>query len=146
MAQRFTKGHVSANKGVPMPDEIRRKIAHTFFKKGRTPHNTRPLHSEGMRSDGYIWVKIAEPHKWVQKQRAVWMEHYGPIPPGFNVQFKNHDHTDCRIENLYLISRAEQMRDENSLIARYPKPLADVIRLKGVVNRQIHKHTKTNGE
>ena len=45
-----------------------------------------------------------------------------------------------------MISKAEQMRNENSLIAKYPKELQDVIRLKGVVNRQIHKYQKNQNE
>ena len=145
VAKRFQKGHPSHNKGKKMSPEIYAKVSRTFFPKGHSPHNHRPVGSEGLRSDGYIWVKISEPNKWVQKQRAVWMQHNGKIPEGYNVQFKNHNPQDCRIENLYLISRADQMKNENSLIASYPKPLADIIRLKGVVNRQIHKQER-NGK
>ena len=47
----------------------------------------------------------------------------GPIPEGSNVQFRNENRQDIRIENLYLISRAEQMKGENSLCARYPEGL-----------------------
>lgn len=36
---RFEKGHMPANKGVKMPDEIREKIKHTFFPKGHKPKN-----------------------------------------------------------------------------------------------------------
>lgn len=145
VAQRFARGHIPANKGKKMPPETYAKVSATFFPKGQMPHNHRPVGSEGLRSDGYIWIKIAEPNKWVQKQRFIWMQHHGAIPKGYNVQFKNHDPQDLRIENLYLISRADQMRNENSLMASYPKPLADIIRLKGVVNRIIHKQER-NGE
>lgn len=142
---RFQAGHIPDNKGKKVSPETYSKCAPTMFKKGNVPHNHRPLGSEGLRKDGYIWVKIAEPNRWVQKQRAVWMQHYGEIPKGYNVQFRNKDRRDFRIENLYIITRAEQMRNENSLIASYPKPLADIIRLKGVVNRQIHKRER-NGK
>lgn len=116
-----------------------------MFKKGNVPHNHREVGSERINVDGYIEVKVAEPGKWMVKHRIIWEQHNGPIPPGYNVQFKNHNPLDCRIDNLYLISKSEQMRTENSLIARYPKELQDVIRLKGAVNRQIHLRERKDG-
>lgn len=142
VATRFKKGHTPPNKGKKVSSDTYAKCAPTMFKKGNSPHNHKPVGTEILRGDGYIWVKVAEPAKWKQKQRVVWEREFGEIPPGHNVQMKNHDPLDCRIENLYLISRADQMRNENSLIASYPKPLADIIRFKGVVNRQIHKQER----
>lgn len=145
VATRFKAGHIPANKGVKMPPEVYAKVKPTMFRKGHMPINHRPVGTECVRGDGYTWVKVAEPNRWRQKQRIIWEKHYGPIPKGYNVQFRNKDRKDFRLENLYIISRAEQMRNENSLIASYPKPLADIIRLKGVVNRQIHK-AERNGK
>lgn len=145
-AHRFKKGQVPPNKGKRMPEEIYKKVEKTMFRKGNVPATHRPVGTETLRSDGYIWVKVEEPNKWRLKQRLLWEQHNGPIPPGYNVQFKDHNPKNCRIENLYIISRSEQMRNENSLIASYPKPLADLIRLKGAVNRQIHKQQKNGKE
>ena len=89
-------------------------------------------------------TKVAEPNVWRLKHRIIWEQHNGVIPAGYNVQFKNRNTQDCRIENLYIISKSEQMRTENSLVARYPKEVQEVIRLKGVVNRVIHKREKDN--
>lgn len=145
IAARFKPGHVSHNKGKKLPKEVYDKIKDTMFKPGHTPVNHREVGSERINVDGYIEIKVAEPNKWRCKHRVIWEQHNGEIPKGFNVQFKNHNPLDCRIENLYLISKAEQMRTENSYIARYPKDLQDVIRLKGAINRQIRKREK-NGE
>lgn len=145
IAARFPKGHIPANKGKKISAETYAKCQPTMFKKGNRPHNHRPVGSERVNADGYLEVKVAEPGKWRCKHRIIWEQHNGEIPKGFNVQFKNHNPLDCRIENLYLISKAEQMRTENSYIARYPKELQDVIRLKGAINRQIRKREK-NGE
>lgn len=145
IAARFKKGHVSHNKGQKVSPDVYAKMQPTMFKKGHTPVNHREVGSERINVDGYIEVKVAEPNKWRPKHRVIWEQHHGSIPRGFNVQFKNHNPLDCRIENLYLISKAEQMRTENSYIARYPKDLQDVIRLKGAINRQIRKREK-NGE
>ena len=144
VAHRFKKGYVPPNKGKKMSPEVYEKVKETMFKKGHPPVNHREVGSERINVDGYIEIKVAEPNKWRQKQRVVWESHNGKIPPGMNIQFKNHNTQDCRIENLYMISKAEQMRTENSLMARYPKEMQEVIRLKGVVNRIIHKREKDN--
>lgn len=146
IATRFYKGQIPPNKGKKVSPEVYEKMSHTMFKKGHISENKREVGAERVNVYGYIEIKVAEPNVWRLKHRIVWEQHNGVIPAGHNVQFKNHNTQDCRIENLYLISKAEQMRNENSLIAKYPKELQDVIRLKGVVNRQIHKHQKNQNE
>ena len=145
IAARFPKGHIPGNKGKKMSPEVYSKVAKTMFKKGRTPHNHREVGSERINKDGYIEIKVAEPNRWKPKHRIVWEQAHGAIPKGYNVQFKNHNTLDCRIENLYLISKADQMAKENSFYAKYPKELQDVIRLKGAINRQIHKLERKDG-
>lgn len=145
VAARFTKGHVSHNKGKKMSPEVYSKVARTMFKKGQTPVNHRDVGSERVNVDGYIEIKVAEPNRWRLKHRVIWEQVNGAIPRGHNVQFKNHNPLDCRIENLYLISREDQMAKENSFYAKYPKDLQEIIHLKGVVNRAIHK-AERNGK
>ena len=146
VAHRFKKGSIHPNKGKKMSPEIYEKVKETMFKKGNSPVNHREVGSERINVDGYIEIKVAEPNRWRLKHRLIWEQHNGIIPEGCNVQFKNHNTLDCRIENLYLISKSEQMRNENSLMARYPKELRDVIRLKGVVKRQLRKQEKMQNE
>ena len=146
IATRFHKGHTPQNKGKKVSPEVYEKMSPTMFKKGHINENKREVGAERVNVDGYIGTKVAEPNVWKLKHRIVWEQHNGVIPAGYNVQFKNHNPQDFRIENLYLISKAEQLRNENSLIARYPKELQDVIRLKGALNRQIHKYQKNQNE
>lgn len=145
VAARFTKGHHPSNKGKKMPPEVYSKVARTMFKKGQTPVNHRDVGSERVNVDGYIEIKVAEPNRWRLKHRVIWEQVNGEIPRGHNVQFKNHNPLDCRIENLYLISREDQMAKENSFYAKYPQDLQEIIHLKGVVNRAIHK-AERNGK
>ena len=145
IASRFPKGHTPGNKGKRVSPETYAKCQPTMFKNGHTPVNHREVGSERINVDGYIEIKVAEPNRWRLKHRVIWEQVNGAIPKGFNVQFKNHNRQDCRIENLYLISKAEQMAKENSFWTKYPKEIQEIIHLKGVVNRAIHKVEK-NGK
>lgn len=145
IASRFQKGSVPPNKGKKVSPEVYSKIQPTMFKKGSTPINHRDVGAERVNVYGYIEIKVAEPNRWRLKHRVMWEQVNGAIPNGYNVQFKNHNPLDCRIENLYLISKAEQLAKENSFYAKYPKKIQEIIRLKGVVNRAIHKAEK-NGK
>ena len=144
IAHRFRKGHKPANKGKRMSPETYSRVAPTMFRKGNVPANHRPVGSERVNVDGYVEIKMAEPNKWRQKHRVVWEQEYGPIPKGSNIQFRNGNRQDIRIENLYLISRQDQLKNENSLMARYPEELRKVIRLKGTLKRQITLYNKKN--
>ena len=139
IAHRFRKGLIPANKGKKLSPEVYAKAAPTMFKKGQRPHNYKDVGTEIINADGYVQVKVADPNVWKLKHRLIWEQAHGEIPKGYNVQFKNHNPLDCRIENLYLISREDQMAKENSFYAKYPKDLQEIIHLKGVVNRAIHK-------
>lgn len=145
IATRFQKGSVPLNKGKKVSPEVYSKIQPTMFKKGSTPVNHRDVGAERVNVYGYIEIKVSEPNTWRLKHRVMWEQVNGTIPMGYNVQFKNHNPLDCRIENLYLISKADQLAKENSFYAKYPKKIQEIIRLKGVVNRAIHKAEK-NGK
>ena len=66
------------------------------------------------------------------------------LPICYNIQFKDGNRQNVSIENLYMISRSEQLKKENSLYARYPEDVQYLIKLKGALNRQINKATKKN--
>ncbi len=72
----------------------------------------------------------------------VWREHKGPIPPKHIVIFKDGDRTHCEIDNLQLISMADNAR-RNSIWAKLPRELAEAIQLAGVLKRKIR--SKQNG-
>ena len=144
----FPKGHQPMNKGRKqteyMSEEQLAKTKATRFKKGHIPKNHKPVGYERITRDGYIEVKTAEPNVFELKHRLVWIEHNGEIPPGYNIQFKDGNRQNVSIENLYMISRSEQLKKENSLYARYPEDVQYLIKLKGALNRQINKATKKN--
>jgi hypothetical protein len=56
-------------------------------------------------SDGYILYFLTD-FGQEYEQRLVAERAFGPIPPGHVVRRRNHDRSDNRAENLYLISRS----------------------------------------
>ena len=144
----FHKGHQPMNKGRKqteyMSDAQIEKTKATRFRKGHIPKNHKPVGYERITRDGYIEVKTAEPNVFEPKHRLVWVEYNGEIPSGYNIQFKDGNRQNASIENLYMISRSEQLKNENSMYARYPEDVQYLIKLKGALNRQINKATKKN--
>jgi hypothetical protein len=99
-------GDTPANKGKQMDRKVYQRVKHTFFKKGHLPYNTKEVGAEAIRSDGYIWVKVAH-KKWVQKHRLIYEQNYGMIPDGMIVVFKDGNPMNFKIENLEPITKAE---------------------------------------
>lgn len=139
----FPKGHRPMNKGRKqteyMSAEQIEKTKATRFRKGQVPKSHKPVGYLRITRDGYIEVKTREPNVFELKHRLVWSEYKGEIPPGYNIQFLDGNRQNVSIENLYMISRSEQLRTENSLHARYPEEIRHLIQLKGALNRQINK-------
>lgn len=114
LSGRFQKGHEAENKGKTwaefMPEEAQQRIRKNLFKKGIVPHNTDPVGTVVMTTDGYLKRKIREPNIWEFVHRAEYIRHHGPIPDGMVVIFKDGNHENCDISNLALISKAENVQ------------------------------------
>ena len=82
-----------------------------FYKKNHKLksglNNHRPVGTVVMTTDGYLKRKIREPNVWEFVHRAEYEKHYGPIPEGMVVIFKDGNRGNCDIRNLKLISAAE---------------------------------------
>ena len=144
------KGAVAKNKGKKQieymsPEAIERTKA-SRFKKGNVPHNARAVGFERIDKDGYVMVKATGRRKMELKHRLVWEEHRGAIPDGHCIQFLDGNRQNCDIENLYIISRVDQMKHENSLHARYPEDIRRLVQLKGALKRQINKTQKNESD
>jgi hypothetical protein len=141
---RFKKGHKPFNKGKKrseyMDKEVIEKVKKTQFKKGHEPKNTKYDGALSVRKSHdthpYVYVRVSKA-RWRLLHRVLWEKHYGPIPKGHNIVFKNRDQFDIRIENLEMVSDKELML-KNS-VQRYPEELRRLIQAKGALNRQINK-------
>lgn len=102
---RFRKGRTPCNKG--KKGICAEGCEKTWFKKGHTPANHKPVGSERVDVDGYTLVKVAEPRKWRLKHQLVWEEHNGPVPKGYAVIFGDSDKRNFDISNLILVSKKQ---------------------------------------
>ncbi len=113
----------------------------TRFKKGQKPHTWLPVGSTRVSADGYLQRKISDtgypPRDWKGIHILLWEEHFGPIPTGHCVCFKDNNKQNVVIDNLELITRAERMR-RNS-IHRYPPELKSAIRVISKLKRTIQE-------
>ncbi len=106
----FKKGHVpfhTGTKGLVKPNS-------GSFKKGQQPHNHQPVGAERINSEGYHYIKVAEPTVWRCKHHILWEQHNGIIPKNHIVRFIDGNRDNITIENLMLISQTM-----NSILNNY---------------------------
>lgn len=113
---RLKKGAPSWNKGIPNSTGI----SSTRFKKGHNLSERVPVGYESM-IDGYVMIKHKENEPMRLKHHVIWESVNGPIPDNRIVAFKDKDRTNCDIDNLVLMSRAECIRLSQSFI-KYSTP------------------------
>lgn len=110
---RFKKGCTSFNKGKRihefMSEESIEKCRRNWYKKGHRPYNKLDIGTEVQYSSGYVYIKV-DNGRLVPKHRYVWEQAHGPIPDGHIVVFRDGDRTNCDLDNLYLTTRTETIR------------------------------------
>lgn len=134
-ATRFPKGHIPANKGKKMSEETKTKMTHTFFQKGHIPHNALPDWAEVVDKEGYIMIKLPGTRKVTFKHWWIWEQANGKPSKGYNIQFRDGNRKNCALENLYLISRKEQIHQNT--IMRYPVEVRVAIHRINKINKLI---------
>lgn len=158
---RFVKGQTPANKGLRRPGYSagRGRMQETQFKKGVrsgiAAKNWKPIGTIVTDDEGYLRIKVREyvygkEHSgmgntkvWPMYNRYLWEKHKGPIPPKHLVKFIDGNRANCVIENLELISKADNAR-RNAMWNRYPPELSSAIMLNGALKRKIR--SKANGK
>jgi len=140
---RFRPGMASWNKG-KKGWQAGGRSAETRFKPGNRPHTWVPIGTEQIR-DGYLWRKVTDGHgrhDWRQVHVMLWEQNNGPVPAGFILVFRDRNKQNIQLDNLELITRAENCR-RNS-IHRYPPELKQAIRGLKKLKRTIEE--KSNEE
>lgn len=152
-AGRFERGHATWNKGAKGSTGSHPNSRRTQFKRGQmhgaAQHNYVPVGTRKVR-DGLLCVKLHDggryqAARWMPVHRLVWEAANGPVPAGHIAVFKSGKHTtdEARItaDVVEVITRAENMR-RNSYHNNYPKEVAQLIQLKGALNRKINNRSK----
>lgn len=126
----FRKGHAPFNKGRPlhmwMSEEAQQRSAKGRFKPGekrKTNPTYRPIGYEKVYPDGYVWI-VTERGR-MPKHRYVWEQAHGPIPKGYCVKFRDGNRMNCTLENLYLVSRADHVREQRASLS--PERKAEIM-------------------
>ena len=117
------------------------------FKKGNIPQNHKPLGTERLDRDGYVEIKISDPNKWQLKHRYLWEKENGKVPKGMVLIFKDNNKLNVCLDNLILISRAENMkinsRGDSAFTGQAKETAVNLIRLENVIK---NKRRKERGE
>lgn len=125
----FKKGHKPMNKGKKwkdyMSEEGQLKSLKTAFKKGNIPHNHRVVGSERITKNGYIEIKIAEPNRWQLKHRYIYEKENGKIPKGYNLIFLDGNRQNIELNNLKLVSKAEDLIMNNNKLFNKNKEITN---------------------
>lgn len=122
------KGYIGANK--------------TSFKKGNRPPNTKPIGTERVEKDGYVFVKVDDKFtnsrndNWMPKQQVIYEQyHKTKVPKGSIVIFADNDITNFDIDNLVMVTRSEllylnqnHMRYDNAELTKSSVMVAKLIR------------------
>ena len=119
----FSQGHTPWNKGMKGLDIGGKE---TQFKKGHVPHNHKSVASERIDEDGYTYIKIDEPRKWVLKHRHIYEQHHGKLEPHMVVTFRDRNISNFEIENLEAITKVENM--QRNTITKYPQPIQSAVK------------------
>lgn len=126
----YKKGNVPACKGKKWDEfkskESQERSKSSWFKKGCITFNAHKIGTEmtkynDNRKHNYIYVKVANGKRkqnWKLKHHLIWEQYNGPIPEGHNVIFADGNNRNFNIDNLMLVSYAEEL-DLNMLHLRF---------------------------
>ncbi len=147
---RFKKGQPAINKGKKQPDymtpEAIERTKKTRFQKGSDNGKQLPIGTITILNgkNGKVKVIILGNGKRAYLNRHTWAQANGEIPKGMIIVHKDKDPMNCDLENLEMISKAENMR-RNSMI-NMPPELKEtaymLITLKSTITRQTKKRKR----
>lgn len=154
---RFEKGHIPMNKGKKWDEyltkEQQERARKTTFKKGNKPANAVEIGEEHMRysgskpdDEGYVCVKVCDGKgnkNWIPKQRVIYEQHHGPIPTDHKVIFADGDRFNFDIDNLILVSNAEEFIMNQKGLRHNDK---DLTKTGSLIAKVINKTQKVKNE
>lgn len=111
-----------------------------------------PIWSERI-SDNRIFIKISDKkgsrnnkvyhENWVPKSRYIWEQHYGKIPKGHYICFKDGNSLNCELSNLFLASQSELSALSKNKVygyGEYTDAYLDMIRLEKELLKDVKEY------
>ena len=149
MESRMKKGNISYNKGMKQHEFLSaasiEKIKETQFKAGGLPHNTKKDFEISLRVDNrgisYKFIRVSKAN-WMPLHRYLYEQKNGKIASGMRLIFIDKNPMNCHLDNLELLTNIEMMV-RNSYHNAYPKEVAELIQLRGALNRKINNKLKS---
>jgi hypothetical protein len=133
----YQKGNVPMNKGQKMSKDVFDKVKPTMFKKGNRPPNWKEPGTIEIRKDTndyyYQYIKISDSN-WEFLHRHIWEQTNGEIMKGHIIVFRDKNTMNCKIENLEMITRGENLK--RNWLHNYPDEIKTLIKTK---NKLINK-------
>lgn len=150
---RFKKGQLPINKGKKQTDymtpEAIERTQKTRFQKGSDNGKQLPIGTITILNgkNGKVKIIILGNGIRAHLNRYTWSQANGEIPKGMIIVHKDKDPMNCDLENLEMISKAENMR-RNSVL-NLPPEIKEATYDIGKLTRKINfltKKSKRNGE
>jgi hypothetical protein len=151
---RFQPGHATWNKGTHYVAGGR--SAETRFPKGALSGRARqllqPVGAYRINADGCLDRKVRADgppqRRWQPVHRLVWIEAHGLVPADHVVCFLPGRRTtvleEITLDAIELVHRRDLMK-RNS-VHRLPKPLAQLVQLRGALNRKINARLRARDQ
>jgi len=102
--------------------------------------STLPIGTHRIES-GFLYRKVANTGRlwtdWRRVSHLVWEEHYGEIPKGTVIKYRDGNRLNVDIGNLVLVSQSEHLRTINKAFYENPIEVRTALRLISSVKRRI---------
>lgn len=144
----YKKGHTPKNKGKKQSEYMSaaaiQRTTHTRFKKGQAPHNT------NAQGDGAILIrtdKNSKKYKYIRLSLGLWVPYHQHLWWQANGKYNSRSHClwfingnslDVRLDNLELITRAENALRNRNKFKALPQPLQQTKKLLNKLKNKIH--------
>ena len=134
----------SCIRGFMKRNGLKSNLGHKNHKKG---HPIAKVGHERIDKRGYILIKYTNKHKknwknYTYKHKYVYEKHYGKIPKGYVIMFKDGNVSNCDINNLILIKRGELSTLTNFNIRIYDEEMYKTAQFINAINKQLKEYKK----
>ncbi len=146
---RFAHGNTPWNKGKKYTLKKKRRPQKNI-PPNHNAHNSLPIGSVRRDGDRYARIKVSNVYKatkvtnWPLLHVHMWEQQNGPVADGHIISFKNGNRYDIRLENLEMITRAENLVRHS--IQTYPPEIAAIQHQRSVLTRIINQKFKQQQE